>query len=139
VVADEEALLQRQAEVGGGAVEHPRLGLTAIAPCLRSVWTIEHGVNAPSALLHVRDHARVDVLEGRLGHVATADAALIGDHDDGIAGPVERGDARNCPRQEAEIVPDVDVASVQILVDHAVSIEEDGRARSHGHGCSVAR
>jgi hypothetical protein len=61
--------------------------------------------------------------------VAAADAGLVRDHDDAVAGLAQRGHGLGGARQHAHLLGAAQV--VDLADQHAVAVEEDGRALRH--------
>src|SRR5579859_1243243 len=109
----------------------------------RRVWVLRgvvKGVDAPSNIGQILGHSCMQRVDVGLAIIASADARLIGYDNDQPAGSIEGGHRLTRPSDPVEILPTRHIAP--ILVQHAVAIEEQGRAerlswRGFGHATII--
>ncbi len=141
-IADQRRARQVEAELGGGLLEHAGRGLAAAAGppvgahaglgvVRAEVRPVEPGAGRGEQLCDPRGHG----IELGLGVLAAGDAGLVGGDDDREPGGPERRDRGGGARDEDHAIGLVEV--LDLLVDHAVPIEEHAAAHTDGKGYPV--
>ena len=87
------------------------------------VRTVEPGVDGRAAAGELGGEVRVHVADERLAEQPARDAGLVGDHDEGEAGPAQQAERVGRPRVEGHLIEAIEVADV--VDERAIPIEED--------------
>jgi hypothetical protein len=131
-IANHKGTAQVQGMLADRAFEHSEFRLAAIAAVGRSVWAIVNPFDTHTGGSKLLSHQFVNSVHKRLGKIATADAGLIRDHDNGQPGFIE---AANGSRGKGKHTKSAHMIQVTNLFgDGAVAIDEDG-----GTACSWLR
>src|SRR5215472_18886844 len=111
--------------------QHAGLRLAASAGGMLFVRAIVDRVNSCSSACQALTHAPVHGIHCRLAYQPLGHAALVADHDQAKAGPVQQDYAIGDPGQEAHVLPARDVLILRsFLKNYSITIEK----RSSAHG-----
>jgi hypothetical protein len=129
-VADDEAAMQVDGVLAGGALEHTRLWLAAVATVGRRVRAVVYGGEMGAGGFELLGHEFMDRVHQRFRKIAPANAGLIGHNKRREPGLIQATNRIGNMRQDTKSADVIQVAD--FFGDGAVAIEKNGGAESAG-------